>query len=128
MPKELNLKDTVKLAETQSDMYGDNKVTIVTDVKALFVQGTGYVHDRGADSFTADAHVYLDKNNLEIKGRGYRVEGMYLIANPFGLEDDESWYRIERVEVGQRKLLANDVNNVHAFLKKVAKMEVADGI
>ena len=121
---ELKLKDTVKLAETSSDMYGDKVATVLTDVKALFIQSTGAQRGTNTEIISSDAHVYLDKNNSEIKGRGYRIEGMYIIANPFGIQDDESWFRIERVEVGQRKLLANDVNNVHAFLKKVAKMEV----
>ena len=123
---ELKLKDTVKLADTSSDMYGDKVAVVLTDVKALFLQSTGAIRGTNTEIISSDAHVYLDKNNPEIRGRGYRVEGMYIIANPFGIDNDESWYRIERVEVGQRKLLANDVNNVHAFLKKVAKMEVAD--
>lgn len=115
-------KDTVQLAETVSDGYGDKRVVVLDTIPALFLQSTGSGHTSNADYVDADAHVYLDKDNAELLSRGYRIEGMYIIANPFGNAEDMSWYRIERVVVGQRKLLANNVDNVHAFLRKVAKL------
>lgn len=122
----LKMKDTIRLAQTVSDGYGDKSVQVLTEVKSLFLQSTSSSHSSNADIRESDAHVYLDINNSVVKGRGYRLEGMYIIANPFGNTDDESWYRITRVVVGQRKLLANNVDNVHAFLKKVAKQKIDD--
>lgn len=116
--------DVVQIAEVTVDGYGDPIVTSLTSVDATFVQGTSSEHETNADIAQTDAHVYLDIDHPLLTERGYRIEGMYLIANPFGAEGDESWYRIERVRVGQRKILTNDVNNVHAFLRKVAKPTV----
>lgn len=116
------LKDVVRLAETTSDGYGDKTVTVLAEVDSLFLQQSGNIHSSNTDIANSDAHVYLDINNSVLLERGYRIEGMYIIANPFGGDDDESWYRISRVVVGQRKLLDNDVDNVHAFLQKVAKL------
>lgn len=115
------LNDTVKLAEMVSDGYGDETIDVLTEVDALFLQSTGNVHNANTELINSDAHVYLDIENQLLLGRGYRIEGMFLIANPFGNSDDESWYKITRVVVGQRKLLTNEVDNVHAYLQKVAK-------
>lgn len=120
----LVMKDIVTLAETIVDGYGDRTVSVLTEVGALFHQGTGSSHSPNADVIDSDAHVYLDINNPVLLERGYRIEGMYIIANPFGAAKEESWYRISRVVVGQRKLLANNVDNVHAFLRKVESLEV----
>lgn len=115
------LKDIVQLAETTSDGYGDVSVNVLTDVASLFLQSTGSAHSSNVDIANADAHVYLDIDNPILTERGYRIEGMYINANPFGAEGSESWYRITRVVVGQRKLLENNVDNVHAYLQKVAQ-------
>lgn len=117
----IDLKDIVQLAETTSNGYGDESVQVLTDVASLFLQSTGQSHSANADVANADAHVYLDIDNPTLKERGYRIEGMYIKANPFGADDSESWYQITRVVVGQRKLLENDVDNVHAYLQKVAE-------
>lgn len=122
----IEMKDTVRIAKTSSDAYGDKKIVLLTEVDALFLQNSSSVHSNHVDEVNSDAHVYLDIDNNIIKDLGYRIEGMYLISNPFGNIDDESWYKISRVVVGQRKLLDNDVDNVHAFLKKVRRLEVAD--
>lgn len=117
----IKLKDVVQLAATTSDGYGDKAVTVLADVNSLFLQNSGNAHANNADIANSDAHVYLDKDNVALTSRGYRIEGMYIVADPFGAGADESWYRISRVVIGQRKLLANNVDNVHAFLRKVAK-------
>lgn len=117
----INLKDTVQLAEVTFNGYGDRTVQVLTDVASLFLQSTGSSHSNNVDIANADAHVYLDIDNPILTERGYRIEGMYLNANPFGAEGSESWYKITRVVVGQRKLLDNNVDNVHAYLQKVAQ-------
>jgi hypothetical protein len=120
------MKDTCRLAEAVSSGYGDETATILTDIDCLFLQSTSNSHSGNVDVIGADAHIYLDIENPVLMERGYRIEGLYVIVNPFGADDDESWYRISRVVVGQRKLLDNDVDNVHAYLRKVAKKEVGN--
>lgn len=116
----ITMKDNCQIAQISTDGYGDRTVNILTTVDCLFLQSTGSSHSGNVDLATSDAHVYLDIENDEIKGRGYRLEGMYLLINPFGANDNQSWYKIFRVVVGQRKLLNNQVDNVHAFLQKAA--------
>lgn len=114
------LTDTVKLVTTTADMYGDKTVTVLTEVKSLFIQRTSVNHDSNADSIQSDAIVYLDPQNQLVLDNAYRLEGMYIIAQPFGQSQDESWYRITGVSVGQRKLLDNAVDNIHCTLDKIA--------
>ncbi len=122
------LNDTVQLAATTPDGYGDKTVTIISDIDACFLQGSGNVHSNNADVANADAHVYLDIDNPALVERGFKIEDMYIVAHPFEETDDESWYKISRVKVGQTKLLTNEVNNVHAFLKRVPKQRPSDGL
>ncbi len=114
------LKDTVKLATTSADMYGDKRVEVLATVKALFIQRTGTAHENSMDSYVSDAIVYLDPKDGTVLNNGYRLEGMYIIANPFGQTEQEAWYKIVGVNVGQRKLLNNEVDNIHCDLQKVA--------
>lgn len=114
------LRDTVKLATTSADMYGDETVEVLATVRALFVQRTGMQHEDGMDSYQSDAIVYLDPKDPNVLSNGYRLEGLYVIANPFGQTEQEAWYKIVGVNVGQRKLLDNTVDNIHCDLQKVA--------
>jgi len=114
------LRDIVKLATTAVDGYGDREVTVLTDVASLFIQKTSMRHANNADAVIADATVYLDPQNPVVLDNMYRLEGMYIIAQPFGQTDEESWYRIVEVSVGQRKLLNNAVDNIYCHLEKVA--------
>jgi hypothetical protein len=116
----IRMKDICQLAQLSEDGYGDRTVETLATVDCLFLQNTGYTHANNTNLSTSDAHVYLDIENEEIKSRGYRLEGIYLLINPFSADENESWYKISSVVVGQRKLLNNEVDNVHAFLQKVA--------
>ena len=116
----MRLIDTVKLATTTADGYGDKNVTVLTDVKSLFIQRSGVSHAENADAITSDATVYLDPTNEVVLDNMYRLEGMYIIAQPFGQSTEESWYRITAVSVGQRKLLNNAVDNIYCRLEKAA--------
>ena len=112
-------KDVIKLVEeTAPNGYGDTTVAELTDLDCLFLQNTGHGHSNHTDVVNADAHAYIDFNNPEVESRGYRLEGMYVIATPFGTPEIESWYRITRVVIGQKKLTSNKIDNVHIFLQK----------
>lgn len=116
----MTLTDTVRLATTTVDGYGDKTVTVLTDVKSLFIQRTAVVHDENANGVISDATVYLDPQNDVLIANMYRLEGMYIIAQPFGQTTQESWYKITGVTVAQRKLLDNAIDNVYCTLEKVA--------
>ena len=114
------LKDTVKLVTTTPDGYGDKTATLLSDVKCLFIQKTGYERDGNQEGVNSDATIYLDKTNPVVLANFYRLEGMYIVANPFGQPEQDSWYRIMDMSVGQRKLLDNAIDNIHCNLEKVA--------
>lgn len=116
----MTLTDTVKIATTTVDGYGDKTATVLTEVKSLFVQRTGIVHRENAEGVTSDATVYLDPTNDILIDNMYRLEGMYIIAQPFGQATGEAWYRIISVTVAQRKLLDNTIDNIYCGLEKVA--------
>lgn len=116
----MRLIDTVKLAQTSSDMYGDLTVEVLSDVQCLFIQRTSVEQSDNAIGVTSDATIYLDPTNQVVLDNSYRLEGMYIIAQPFGQSQTESWYQISGVQVGQRKLLNNAIDNIHCELVKVA--------
>lgn len=114
----LDYKDDLYLIETAQDGYGDNTIAHIESVKGLFVQGNSQSQINYTEALGTDAHVYLDIDDPYIQANAFRLEGMYLVANIFNGNIDESWYKISRCKVGQRKLLENDINNVHCFLTK----------
>ncbi len=114
------LKDTVKLALTNEDGYGDKTVTVLADVVCLFIQKTSYERGVNSEGVASDATVYLDPRNPTVLANAYRLEGMYIIAQAFGSAEQDAWYRIQSTSVGQRKLLDNTVDNIYCHLEKVA--------
>jgi len=115
----MTLKDTIEIVESIADGYGDQSVKTLTSVKCLFIQRTSMSHDAHADGVLTNAVVYLDPTNQIVLKNAYRLEGMYVIANIFAQPQNKSWYRIIAVDVGQRKLLDNTVDNIHCRLQKV---------
>lgn len=118
MNQPLIYKDDVLLIETTQDGYGDNSIAHIEPIKGLFVQGTSQSEINYTEMLGTDAHIYLDIENPFVLANAFRLEGMYLVVNIFNGIESESWYKIARCKVGQRKLLENDVNNIHCFLTK----------
>lgn len=119
MSKYLCYKDTVKLVETSTpDGYGDVEPVVLTDLKCDFFTSTGFAHSNHVDIANSDAYAYIDENNPEVVARAYRLEGMFIVANLFGGVDNESWFKITTVRIGQDKLRFNKIDNVQIFLKK----------
>lgn len=123
MNKLLNYLDTVRLIQTGQDGYGDHTIIADIPVGALFHEGTSQAESSYVERIGCDAHVYLDPENSYVKENAFRLEGMYIVANLYGGIEEESWYKISRVVVGQRKLLDNAINNVHCFLTKCDALE-----
>lgn len=123
MSKYLCYKDTVKLVDTTApDGYGDTDVVELTDLACDFFQHTGHGHSNQVDIVNSDAYAYIDYENPEVSSRSYRLEGMNVVANPFGFEDGESWYKIIKVVIAQDKLRCNQIDNVRIFLKKTESL------
>ena len=124
MNKLLNYQDTVRLVQTGQNGWGDNTITTDIEVGALFHEGTSQSQSGYVERISCDAHAYLDIENPFIQENAYRLEGMYLVANLYGGKESESWYKISRVVIGQRKLLDNQINNCHCFLTKCDALEI----
>lgn len=116
----LDYKDTVQLVTVtlSEDGYATEVVDEVVDVPALFLATTGYQRGGNQVDVTSDASVYLDPTSTLVTERFNRLEGMLVIAHPFGELEAESWYRITSVVVGQDKLLGNQIDNIQCQLKK----------
>ncbi len=119
----LDYKDPIMLVETGANGYGDEAVVHVEHLLGLFHEGMSQTQINYVDTAGTDAHVYLDIENDYVKENAFRLEGMYIIANLLGGPQKEAWYKISRVVVGQRKLLENDINNVHCYLTKCEALE-----
>lgn len=111
--------DSIKLATTSSDGYGDKAVTELAEIPAAFIKRAGYSHESNMDTETSDAAVYLLPSHSKVLEVKDDLEGMYVIVEPFG---DNNWYRITDVNIAQRKLLNNAIDNVYCRLEKVAGM------
>lgn len=118
----MNYPDTVKLATTTPDMYGDRTVTVLTEVPASFIKRAGVTHGENTEGETSDAAVYLLPSHATVLENQDKLEGMYIISEPFG---EENWYRIISVNVAERKLLNNAIDNVYCRLEKVAGLAYA---
>lgn len=123
----INYQDDITLIETTQDGYGDNSISHVEKLKGLFNSGTSQAETGYVEGLSSDANVYLDKDNAFVQSACMRLEGMYIVANPFGFKDSESWYKISSVEIGQDKLLSNSVDNVHCYLTKCDALADLDG-
>lgn len=118
----MNYNEKITLVETITNAYGNNQVvTEYDDVCAIFLAGTGFVHNRFSDSATSDAVCYIDPQTDFLKEKSYRIEGWYILAPVFAAEDSESWYKITRVTINRDHLLGNTIDNVELQLKKTIK-------
>lgn len=110
--------DTVKLATTTSDGYGDKTVTVLDEIPAAFIKRAGVLHNNnGSDVETSDAAVYLLPSNAKVLEKKDELEGMYIIVAPYG---DNNWYRISSANIAERKLLNNTIDNIYCRLQKIA--------
>nr|DAK73880.1 MAG TPA: hypothetical protein [Caudoviricetes sp.] len=123
MNRFLTYKDDLTIYETDQDGYGDFSILKEVPVKGLFLQGTSSSFQSDTESIATDAHVYLDIENDFIKQNAFRLEGLFIKCNTLNGLDNESWYRIVSAKVGQRKLLDNELNNVHCRLVKVEALK-----
>ena len=109
--------DTVKLATTTTDGYGDRTVTVLDEIPATFIKRAGITQGENREAETSDAAVYLLPTHAKVLEKKDELEGMYIIVEPYG---DNNWYRISSANIAQRKLLNNAIDNIYCRLQKVA--------
>lgn len=116
----LDYKDTVTFVEDVPSLDGYATPIAVEEIEvpALFVASNGYTRSSHVAALESDASAYIDPTHEFTQDNAYRLEGKYVLANPFEAEDSKSWYKIIEVNVGQRKLLTNEIDNVEVFFKK----------
>lgn len=110
--------DTGYIATLTNDGYGDSSVSALNEIACAFFEQFSQEQTTNVEITQSDAYAYLDIDNSFIKGLGYKLEGLYFKINPFGADQ---WYIITTVDVGQRKLLTNEVNNVLINLQIAAE-------
>ena len=111
----LTYQDTIRLVETTSDEYGKEVYSDEATVAAIFEQATGWRHQSNADAMSGDATAFVDPTDEFVLSKFNQLEGMLLIADPFGLG---SWYRVVNVSVSRDTQFANEVNVIQLTLKK----------
>lgn len=110
--------DTIRLVKPVIDGHGSEKIGETVEVPGLFMQSTGWTHGGNQSAITSDASVYVDHTHEFVMENFNRLEGMLVIANLFGADSADAWYRVTQVVVGQDKLLGNRIDNIQLFLKK----------
>lgn len=117
--KLLNYQDTATFVVVQSAGYAGSKALVEQeDVPVIFLQGTALVHSGFQDNVDADAICYVDPGDEFVRDHNYRLEGMYVLAPLFEVDDDDGWYKVETVTVNRDHLLGNVIDNVELQLKK----------
>lgn len=118
----LDYKDTVQLVDPLVDEYGGEKIGRVETVNGLFISNTGFNHTSNQSGINSDAELYIDPEHFFVREVYKRLEGMLIIANRYNSEEEESWYRVIDVSIGEDKLLSNQIDNVLLRLKKTTEI------
>ena len=109
--------DTCYITSLTKNGYGDVTVTEEHEVACAFFDSFSQEQAANQELTQSDAYAYLERDNAFIKSLGYSLQGLYFKTNVFGID---RWYIITTVEVAQRKLLTNEVNNVLVNLQVAA--------
>lgn len=119
----LPYKDIATFYKVASDEYGRKKlVTEYESVPVIFLQGIKVIQTGGQETLDADAVCYPDPTSDFVLDNFNRLEGMFIKAPLYGVDDDDAWYRVESVTVNRDHLLTNTIDNILLVLKKSAKL------
>lgn len=115
----LNYQDEVTILEAASGGYrGTKTVTDYKVIPVIFIQATGFVQAGFQENIDADALCFPDPTSQFVVDNFNRLEGMYIIAELFGVDEDKAWYKIDKVTVNRDHLLENKIDNIQLNLKK----------
>jgi hypothetical protein len=119
----LEYKDSVTFVEVESDGYRGSKSIVEQEaVPVIFLQTTGFVSSRFQEAVDADAICFPDPTDEFIINNNNRLEGMYILAPLFDVDNDDGWYKVTKVEVSRDHLLGNKIDNIQCLLKKSHKI------
>lgn len=119
----LNYPDLVTFVEVQSDGYRGSKSIVEQEaVPVIFLQTTGFVSGNFQENVDADAICYPDPTNDFVISNNDRLEGMYILAPLFDVDNDKGWYKVTKVEISRDHLLGNVIDNIQCLLKKSHKI------
>ncbi len=115
----IEYQDEVTILKAASGGYrGSKTVSEYKVVPAIFIQSTGFVQAGFQENIDSDAICFPDPENQFVLDNFDRLEGMYLIAELFGVDENDAWYKIIEVTVNRDHLLENETDNVQLNLKK----------
>lgn len=115
----LDYLDTATFFDAEPSGYGNDKtVNSQASVPVIFVQNTGFSRANFQESVSGDAICWPDPENEFIVANHNRLEGMYILAPLFGVDDEDGWYKVIGVSVNRDHLLTNTIDNVELTLKK----------
>lgn len=127
----LNYNETVTFYLVTSTEYANSKrVEDFSDVRCIFLQGTGFEHagfddiTTAGDTSTNQARCFVDPQNTFIEQYANRLEGMYVHAPLFGVDEEDAWYKVESVKVNRDHLLTNTIDNIRVLLTKSAPLDL----
>lgn len=123
MKRCISYLDTVTFYKVYSGGYGASKLVESSgEVNCLFSQSTGYGHSNNQDFINSDAICYPDPENQFLIDNNYRLEGMYILAPFFDVDNEYGWYKVTKVTVNRDLLIENKVGNIELALKKTSKL------
>lgn len=115
----IDYQDTATFVRVTADGYSGNKTAVQqVDVPVIFIQSTDFVRSGFQENIDADAICYPKKDEPFITENADRLEGMYIIANLFGGDVTDAWYKVETCTVNRDHLLTNTIDNIELLLKK----------
>lgn len=119
----LTYKDTATFIRVTSTGYRGSKLAVEqAQVPVIFLQNTGFINSNYQENYDADAICYPDPLDIFIDANHNRLEGLYILAPLFGINDDDAWYKVTEVRVNRDHLLGNQIDNIELLLKKTAKI------
>lgn len=119
----INYRDKITIVEPMIDGNATEYIKQEVEVPALFFSNTGYSRTTNHGQIDSDAYAYIDSNNQFVRDHWNRLEEMLVVFTPFGGPSSRAWYRIIDVQIGQGKLLTNDIDNIVVRLKKSTKID-----
>lgn len=119
----LKYQDTATFVKVIASGYANSKTSQQQiDVPVIFLQNTGFERSSFRETVDSDAICFPDPENAFIIANSNRLEGMYILAPLFNVEEDEGWYKIVAVTVNRDHLLNNEIDNIELALKKTRKI------
>jgi hypothetical protein len=93
------------------------------DVSAIVEQNVNFTHSNYRDELNADARALVDPADSFVIGEAYRLEELIVLFNPYGGVEEQQWFKVNAVTVGQYHQTTGEVNTVNLTLQKTRALE-----